>query len=257
MNRYEMVVDGFVFMNEKEAQKAHQEESSVQYVKNRLDMENPRMVLQMYRKLLAEQVFETPVGLAYLKELQNYLLAEPELEGEGIEAIPLPEKSVSSAARPAANQDIQKPAAAQGEQKPAANQGTQKAAQQAAARQQPNGQSGEARPLTPQAAARQQETLEWYVEKLEESRQQERLAEYRRRRAEERAKESRKHLRFSLLFALFMALVTVGVGAVTLTDQHPNIINYESKIIQKYQDWEADLENREQLLKEKELGQTP
>ena len=215
MNKFKMVVDGFVFMNEKEAQKAHQEVDGIQYVKDRLDMENPRMVLQMYRKLLAEQVCETPVGLVYLKELQNYLLAAPELEGEDIQAISLP------------------------------------------AAQMINGQSGETRALTPQAAARQQETLEWYAQKLEESRQQERLAEYRRRRAEEKTKESRKRLRFSLLFAFFMILVTVGVGIVTLTDQHPNIINYESKIIQKYQDWEADLENREQILKEKELEKTP
>ena len=53
-----------------------------------------------------------------------------------------------------------------------------------------------------------------------------------------------------------MGLVTVGVGAVTMTDQNPNIINYENKIIEKYQDWEADLENREEALKQKELGQT-
>lgn len=257
MSRIKMVVDGFVFMDEEAAQKAHQEEDGIQYVKHRLDMGNPRMVLQMYRKLMAEQVFETPVGWVYLKELQNYLLAAPELEGEDIEAIVLPEKSVPLAAQLAANQGIQETAASQGAQKSAANQDTQKTARPAAGGQQTNGQPGEARPLTPPAAARQQETLEWYVEKLEESRQQERLSEYRRRRAEERAKESRKHLRFSLLFALFMILVTVGVGAVTLTDQHPNIINYESKIIQKYQDWEADLENREQILKEKELKQTP
>lgn len=254
MNRFKMVVDGFVFMNEKAAQKAHQEVDGIQYVKDRLDMGNPRMVLQMYRKLLAEQVFETPVGWVYLKELQNYLLAAPELEGEDIEAIVLPVKSVSLAVQQTAAQSTQQtaqpvtvqdtPQAAQ----PAASKGAQQAALQ---------QPGERRTLTPQAAARQQETLEWYVEKLEESRQQERLAEYRRRRAEERTKESRKHLRFSLLFAFFMVLVTVGVGAVTLTDQHPNIINYESKIIQKYQDWEADLENREQILKEKELEQMP
>lgn len=237
MNRFKMVVDGFLFMNEKAAQKAHQEEDGIQYVKDRLDMANPRMVLEMYRKLLAEQVFETPVGLVYLKELQNYLLAAPELAQEDIEAIILPEIS------------IQQSADAKGAQQ-AAQSTDAKGAQQTA-------QSGESRTLTPPAAARQQETLEWYAEKLEESRQQERLAEYRRRRAEENAKESRKRLRFSLLFAFFMILVTVGVGAVTLTDQHPNIINYESKIIEKYQDWEADLENREQMLKERELEQIP
>lgn len=211
MDGFKIVVDGFAFTDEKEAEKARQEEDSIRYVRDRLDMGNPRMVLEMYHKLLAEQVFETPVGLLYLRELQDYLAKAPELGGEDIEAIPL-----------------------------FGNSGIG----------QPGGQA-----KTPQAAARQQETLEWYAEKLEESRQQERLAEYRRRRAEERAKESRKHLRFSLLFALFMILVTAGVGAITMTDNNPNIINYENKIIEKYQDWEADLESREEIMKEKERVQ--
>ena len=99
--------------------------------------------------------------------------------------------------------------------------------------------------------------MEWYAQKLEESRQKERLAEYRRRRAEERTKESSKRLRLSLLISLFFALVAVGVGFVTLTDNHPNILNYENKIIEKYQDWENDLENREAAIKEKELTDNP
>lgn len=222
MDGIKMVVDGFVFTDEKAAQKACQEEESIQYVKDRLDMGNPRMVLQMYHKLLAEQVFETPVGLLYLKELQNYLLTAPELQDEQIEAIFLPEDSNGVQT----DSKEEKAEALQKEQT-----------------------------MTPQAEARRQETLEWYVEKLEESRQQERLSDYRRRRAEERAKESRKHLRLTLLFCLFLIFVTIGVGAITMTDQHPNIINYENKLIEKYQDWEADLESREQIIKEKELKQ--
>lgn len=79
MDGFKMVVDGFVFTDEKTARKACQEEDSIQYVKDRLDMGNPRMVLEMYHKLVAEQVFETPIGLMYLKDLQNYLLMTPEL----------------------------------------------------------------------------------------------------------------------------------------------------------------------------------
>lgn len=223
MNGMKMVVGGFVFTDEETAKKACQEEDSIQYIKDRLDMENPRMVLEMYRKLLAEQVFETPVGLLYLKELQKYLLMASELGEEQIEAIPLPPGSGR----------VQAASSQEGSMEASLQEKT----------------------MTPQAAARHQETLEWYVEKLEESRQQERLSDYRRRRAEERAKESRRHLRLSLLFSLFMIFLTIGVGAITMTDRHPNILNYENKIIEKYQDWEADLESREQVIKEKELEQ--
>lgn len=232
MNGFNMIVDGFVFTDEMTAQKACQEEESIQYVKDRLDMNNPRMVLEMYHKLVEEQVFETPVGLMYLKELQNNLLTAPELDEEDIAAIPFSKTWERDTPQEANIQTKDKRKQSAQEEEPQA-EGVQK--------------------MTPQAAARHQETLEWYAEKLEESRQKERLAEYRRSRAEERTKDSKKRLRLSLLFSLFLILVTVGVGAVTLTDHHPNIINYENKIIEKYQGWEDDLENREQAIKEKEL----
>lgn len=243
MDGFNMAVDGFVFTDEKAAQKACQEEEGIRYVKDRLDMGNPRMVLEMYHKLLAEQVFETPVGLLYLKDLQSYLLAVPELEKEGIEAIPVyggamtPQASMQPEKEPMTLQ-----ASMQAEEEPTMPQASAQA---------------EEKPMTPQAAARHQETLEWYAEKLEESRQRERLAEYRRRRAEERTKESGRRLRLSLLVSLFFALVAIGVGLVTLTDNHPNILNYENKIIEKYQDWENDLESREEAIKEKELADNP
>lgn len=240
MDGIKMVVDGFAFTDEKAAQKACQEEDGIRYVKDRLDMGNPRMVLEMYHKLLSEQVFETPVGLLYLKNLQDYLLAAPELAKESIEAIPVFEGQMPQTfaqdemIHTADTQKIPMPVMA--------SQGSAQA---------------DVKPMTPQAAARQQETLEWYAQKLEESRQQERLAQYRRRRAEERTKESGKRLRLSLLISLFFALVAVGVGLVTLTDNHPNILNYENKIIEKYQDWENDLQNREEAIKERELTDSP
>ena len=239
MDGFKMVVDGFAFTDEKTAKKACQEEDSIQYVKDRLDMGNPRMVLEMYHKLLSEQVFETPIGLLYLKNLQNYLLAAQELENEGIEAIPVYERHMPQSF---AQDEMIHTKAAQTNPMQAASQGSARA---------------DTKSMTPQAAARQQETLEWYAEKLEESRQKERLAEYRRSRAEERTKESKKRLRLSLLVSLFFALVAVGVGLVTFTDNHPNILNYENKIIEKYQDWENDLQNREEAVKEKELTDNP
>ena len=42
-----------------------------------------------------------------------------------------------------------------------------------------------------------------------------------------------------------------------MTDSHPNIINYENKLIEKYQNWEADLESREQALKDREAEMNP
>lgn len=203
MDEFTMIVEGVMFRDKIMAQKACHEAESIQYVRSKLDMENPRMVLEMYHKLLKENVFETVVGLMYLKELQSYLLMSPELAGEELQAIELPASFAAETV--------------------------------------------------------QEETIEWYAQHLEELKQRERTTGFQKRRAEEREKKSRKQLRFSLMCCLFLFLVAAGMGVITLTGSHPNIINYENKIINKYEAWEADLESREQSLKEqqKESGGAP
>ena len=66
MEGQDMVVGGFAFTDKKAALKARHEAESIQYLEKQINMENPRMVLEFYKKLLAEEVFETPVGLAFL-----------------------------------------------------------------------------------------------------------------------------------------------------------------------------------------------
>lgn len=55
-------------------------------------------------------------------------------------------------------------------------------------------------------------------------------------------------MRFSIAGNLFLVLVVVGMVVITLMDDHPNIINYENKIIDKYTKWEQELEERERNL---------
>ena len=193
MQKEKMVVDGFVFTQESAAKKALKEAEGIRYVKSRLDMENPNMALQMYRRLLAEKVFETPVGLAYMKELQNYLLSAPELADQEIEPI--------------------------------------------------------TPPITP-ASAIEEESIEWYAKNLEEIKQRERTANFKRRRAEEKEAQSRQRLWASLLCSLFLFIAAAGMVVITFMEPTPNILNYENKLIEKYAGWEQELEKREQSLKE-------
>ncbi len=191
-----MVIDGFVFTQEIAAKKARKEAEGIQYVKSKVDMENPQMVLQMYQKLLKERVFETPVGLAYMKELQNYLVQNPALQGAKIEPIVLIKTS--------------------------------------------------------EGGMGQEESIEWYAKNLEEIKQKERVANFRKRRAEEKLEQMKKRLWASLLFCLFLFIVATGMVVITMMDNHPNILNYENKLIQKYETWEKDLEQRELNLKEQQ-----
>lgn len=80
-------VGGFAFDNLDITEKAGKEEEGIRYIKNRTDMDNPDMVLQVYRQMVDQRLFETPVGFAFLYELQEYLTAIPYIKDEDIPPI--------------------------------------------------------------------------------------------------------------------------------------------------------------------------
>lgn len=226
MDKQRIVVEGFAFTEEKTAQKACQEAESIQYVSERLDMENPRMVLEMYRKLIEEHVFETPVGIMYLKELRDHLSAMPEIRGE--ELPPIEAERILKGASASMDGKGHSERYSKGAEEIQNDSGSEAG-------------------------------IDWYIEKLEQVKQKARVMELKQSRAEKKLKENRKYLRFSLLGNLFLVIVAVGMIVITMTDSQPNIINYENKIIDKYAEWEQELEEREQTVKEQErnLGIVP
>lgn len=231
------IVEGFSFEDKEAARKALREAESIRYVKENLDMENPRMVLEMYRKLTVEKVFETPVGMMYLKRLQEYLLRIPEIRKEGLEPI-----QVSQAAR----ESSEKSRAGQGRTQAAGNP----ASQEPAAVQQPNGQQN-------MESSDIDEMAVWYEEQLDQEKQKRRTAEMKQRQTEGRWKTSRGFLRFSIAGNLFLLILVIGMVVITLLDDHPNIINYENKIVNQYEEWERELEEREENIKKLEQQQSP
>lgn len=84
-----IVVNGFVFVNEAEAKQAQKEAEGVRYIREKTDMDQPDMVLQIYNKIIQQRLFETAVGFSYLKELQEYLQITPFIRKEDILPIPV------------------------------------------------------------------------------------------------------------------------------------------------------------------------
>ncbi len=84
-----IVVEGYSFADENMANQARKEIEGVKYVKAKTDMSKPEEVLRVYHRLLEQKMFQTPVGYAYLKELQDYLKAMPGTQGEEIKPIPI------------------------------------------------------------------------------------------------------------------------------------------------------------------------
>lgn len=230
MKKNRIVVNGFAFTDREAAQKALKEAESIQYVKEKLDMENPRMVLEMYRKLVKEKVFQTPVGMIYLKQLQDYLSRIPEMKAEGLEPI-----------------------------QAGCIQGTKESASSFSA------VKGSGLPKTgniseqkdPAMVSGAEEMAEWYEEQVDQEKQKRRAAERKQRETERRLKSRKEFFRFSAILNVFLLLVVVGMLVITLMNDTPNIVDYENKIVNKYVEWERELEEREERIEkwEKELGQ--
>ena len=94
-----IVVEGYSFTNENMAKQARTEAEGVRYVKARTDMSKPDQVFNVYHKLLQQRMFQTPVGYAYLKELQEYLKTIPGIRNEDIRPIPVADHLVVSDTR--------------------------------------------------------------------------------------------------------------------------------------------------------------
>ncbi len=85
----EQVVDGFLFESEDVLTEAKKEFEGVRYMKARMDLQHPEQVLQVYRRTVEQQMFQTAVGRAYLRELQDYLHTMPQVPNESIPPIPI------------------------------------------------------------------------------------------------------------------------------------------------------------------------
>lgn len=73
----EWIVEGFRFQSEDDARAASKEAEGIRYIESKINRKIPEAVLQVYLKLISDRVFSTPVGLAYLKELQDQLSKSP------------------------------------------------------------------------------------------------------------------------------------------------------------------------------------
>ena len=82
-------VDGFLFEDEETAQLARKEEEGIRFIKERTALTNPEVVLKLYKKLLEQELFVTPVGIRFLTELQNILLTSVYIAREEIPPIPV------------------------------------------------------------------------------------------------------------------------------------------------------------------------
>lgn len=84
-----LVVEGYSFLGEEDAKRAAGERKRIDYIEERIDYSKPESVLAIYRKAIQERVFKTPVGFRYLKDMQEFLMAQQQINVEDVPPIPL------------------------------------------------------------------------------------------------------------------------------------------------------------------------
>ena len=84
-----METGGFSFYTEQDGKLAEAERRKIEYLEARIDYTRPESILHVYDKTIQEQLFKTPIGLLYLKKLQDFLLKQPTIAPERVKAIPL------------------------------------------------------------------------------------------------------------------------------------------------------------------------
>lgn len=83
------IAGGFLFLTEKEAKLAEVERKKIAYLESKIDYSKPEDILYIYDKTVKENVFSTPVGMIYLKQLQEFLLNQEGIDPASVAAIPL------------------------------------------------------------------------------------------------------------------------------------------------------------------------
>ena len=99
-------VDGFLFEDEETAQIARKEEEGIRFIKQRTALDNPEVVLKLYKKLLEQELFVTPVGIRFLTELQNILLTSVYIARDEIS--PIPVKALEDGQKAASGTPVEK-----------------------------------------------------------------------------------------------------------------------------------------------------
>ncbi len=81
-------VKDYKFESEKDAKEAQSELRAVDYLRTKVDMEQPQAALEIYKQLIEQNIFHTIVGYDFLKGLQNFLRTSSAIDNRDIPQIP-------------------------------------------------------------------------------------------------------------------------------------------------------------------------
>lgn len=82
-------IDGYQFADEEALKEAKNELEGVEYLRKRTQFSNPDNVLKIYNTVIEKQLFKTPIGYEFLRELQGILYNSEKIDNDQVKPIPV------------------------------------------------------------------------------------------------------------------------------------------------------------------------
>ena len=200
-----IVYGGIRFPDEAAAHRAEEETKRILALDANINYENPKAVLSLYQKALANNVFQSPAGIAYMMRLRDNLI-NAGYPAESIPPIELPKTPA--------------PKAVPKEEAPAPS---------------------------PETIPREEIKESGGINTVHEARLEARL-EAQKQVSQRQIDLIKKQ--WMIMAALVVIILSMFV--IAMTGNNPTILNYRSKILNQYSEWEKELEEREAAISQKE-----
>lgn len=71
-------------------------------------------------------------------------------------------------------------------------------------------------------------------------------------RSREEVRKCRDKIRISVMVNILLFFLVIALFVISQTGKNPTILNYRSKVIDQYAQWQQELEEREQIVEQKE-----
>ncbi len=201
-------VGGFIFDNEETAKKAAKELKATQYILDQLKSADDATVFSIYKRLLSQNIFETDLGLAFLKQLEDNLVASGLLEAK-----------MSSISHEESEVQVEKTALLEPSSKEVGLKNNIKIS------------SSKTKKIKSKKKLKGQPSIE------------------------ERYKRLCIINKILIVICIGLVISIAAMFYINSTINSPTILNYEEQILNKYSNWEQELNKREEALRQKEIEQ--
>ncbi len=204
----------------------------IKYLKENNDMTDPKIVLNVYNRMVEGRIFRTKVGTEYLRELQEYLLSNG-VDRSLIKAIPIIEEEEIELV----------------EEEPLGNKKGFKPVERKN-RQHENKKEN----VSTEDFRRKNAMDASGTEKISDIAKTAKKKEKSRANKDIDAKENKYRERFhiSLILNIVLVAVIIILFFIAASKDNPTVLNYEEKLLNKYSSWAEELESRERELNERE-----